>query len=275
MRTVLICTLFCAALGSAGQATAQTRNMTLAADARLEDSGLLAFLIPRFSLKTGIRVSVTSTAPSDLAANIVPPADAVIGPKAVVERLFAGASATPIFQASTPDGGGLFAIALPPNATNAELGARFADWLTSDIGQRTVAQFASPSGVVYIPGAQAVAVAEPTRPQGDEDRGAALALLHCGRCHVVSAKNRFGGIGSTPSFAALRTIPGWEDKFRSFWRENPHPAFTQVAGVTVPFDPARPPHIAPVELTPEDVEAITAYAASITPADLGAGVQAR
>ena len=88
-------------------------------------------------------------------------------------------------------------------------------------------------------------------------------------------ENRFGGIGSTPSFPALRAIPGWRDKFEAFWTLNPHPSFTQVVDITPPFDPDRPPHIAPVVITQEDLEAIVAYAASIEPKDLGAAVESR
>ena len=84
-----------------------------------------------------------------------------------------------------------------------------------------------------------------------------------------------GGIGSTPSFAALRSLAGWEDKFLAFWSENPHPSFTQVEGLTEPFDPDHPPHIAPVEITLDELEAIYAFAATIEPKDLGAPINER
>jgi hypothetical protein len=102
-----------------------------------------------------------------------------------------------------------------------------------------------------------------------------LAHGTCGRCHVVSERNRFGGIGSTPSFPALRSMPDWEDRFRTFWALNPHPSFTQVEGLTEPFDPASPPHIAPVHLTMAESDAILAYVAGIAPKDLGAEIEAR
>ena len=60
--------------------------------------------------------------------------------------------------------------------------------------------------------------------------GQRLALHHCGRCHVVNDTNRYGGIGSTPSFAALRALPQADDRFAAFWTFNPHPAFMQVEG---------------------------------------------
>ena len=111
--------------------------------------------------------------------------------------------------------------------------------------------------------------------EGDANEGEKLSHFHCGRCHVISDRNRFGGIGSTPSFPALRAIPSWRDKFAAFWTLNPHPSFTQVVDITPPFDPDRPPHIAPVVITQEDLEAIVAYAASIEPKDLGAAVESR
>ena len=107
----------------------------------------------------------------------------------------------------------------------------------------------------------------------DYQPGEKLTLLHCGRCHVVNDRNRHGGIGSTPSFSALRTAGDWEERFRAFYALNPHPAFTQVAGVTPAFAPERPSPIHPVELTPAEIETIIGYARTIPPKDLGAEVR--
>ena len=90
---------------------------------------------------------------------------------------------------------------------------------------------------------------------------------------MVTPKRRMGGIGSTPSFAALRGRDNWSDLFRAFWAENPHPSFTHVADVTEPLDPNRPQHVAPVEITLDEIEAITAFVATIKPKDLGRPVQ--
>ena len=75
-------------------------------------------------------------------------------------------------------------------------------------------------------------LAAPGAGAQDYAPGEKLTLLHCGRCHVVSERNRFGGIGSTPSFAALRGAADWEERFRAFYALNPHPAFTQIPDVT-------------------------------------------
>jgi len=99
--------------------------------------------------------------------------------------------------------------------------------------------------------------------------GEKLTLLNCGRCHVVSAKNRMGGIGSTPSFAVLRTIDDWEDRMKAFWTLRPHPGFTQIEGMTEPFPASRPPAVHPISLTLEELALIVAYARTVKPADLG------
>lgn len=77
------------------------------------------------------------------------------------------------------------------------------------------------------------------------------------------------GIGSAPSFAVMRSFADWDSRFSAFFALKPHPAFTQVEGVTDPFPPELPPAIAPIELTLEELEAIVAYVAALPPADLG------
>lgn len=115
----------------------------------------------------------------------------------------------------------------------------------------------------------AVAVGPPPVQAQDYAQGEKLTLVNCGRCHVVSPKNRMGGIGSTPSFAALRTFPDWEDRMKAFWTLRPHPSFTQIDGITEPFPEDRPAHVHPVTLTLDEVAEIVEYARSIEPADLG------
>ena len=61
----------------AGTAAAQERRFTLAADPDLAASGLLDYLVPRFSLKTGIKI--TPVDPAEGAA-----ADALLGPRTAV-----------------------------------------------------------------------------------------------------------------------------------------------------------------------------------------------
>ncbi|MEO1493745.1 MAG: hypothetical protein AAFV19_16455 [Pseudomonadota bacterium] len=112
-------------------------------------------------------------------------------------------------------------------------------------------------------------VTETALAADDYAPGEKLTLLHCGRCHVISDRNKYGGIGSTPSFGALRTLADWEDRFQVFWTLNPHPAFTQVDGMTEPFPAHRPSPIHPVELTLDEIDQIIGYARTIPPKDLG------
>lgn len=99
--------------------------------------------------------------------------------------------------------------------------------------------------------------------------GEKLTLVNCGRCHVVSERNRMGGIGSTPSFAVMRGRENWEARMRVFWTEPPHIAFTQIEGVTPPFPANRPSPIHPVELTLDEIDRIIDYARTLEPPDLG------
>ena len=112
--------------------------------------------------------------------------------------------------------------------------------------------------------------AAPTGPlvTGDPVAGEELATRHCGRCHMVNERTRMTTIGATPSFAPLRGLADWRHRFETFYSLNPHPAFTQVAGVTPPFDESRPPPIVPLRLTVAEIDAILAYVAGLAPADL-------
>lgn len=233
---------------AAAAAPAQERRITVAASPELVESGLLKHMLPRFSLKTSIR---TTAVPLETGAV----ADILIGPAVVGGR--------PAFR-----GGDTVYLAGPGTGAKQALAGRFLDWLASDIGQRTVASFAPDGKPLYEPAAGARVEAKGQAVTGDAMAGERLALVHCGRCHVVGPKNRMAGIGSTPSFAMLRTLADWERRFRAFFTLNPHPAFTQVPGVTPPFDEARPPPIAPLEIALDDLDAILAYVAAVAPADL-------
>ena len=145
----------------------------------------------------------------------------------------------------------------------------FRDWLKSTPGLAAVTSFQVAGQPQYAAPQKQVVVAAPTQVEGDAQLGARLALVHCGRCHVVDDRNRMGGIGSTPSFAALRGRAGWQDLFLAFWSANPHPSFTQIPGLTEPFGADRPTHIAPVEITLEEIDAITAFVGGLEAKDLG------
>ena len=227
-------------------AQADDRQFRLAAPTALIDSGLLAYLLPRFSLKTGVRIEVLPEGAEAEAAFGVREGRAV----------FVGAGET-------------WRLRLLGDHRGA---ARFADWLRSEIGQRTVTSFevdgTAPFALPEIEAAEEEAVTY----DGDAALGQRVAQAKCGRCHVVDPARR-GGIGSTPSFPVLRTLKDWDARFQTFYALNPHPAFTQVTGVTEEFAKNLPPAIVPIEVSPLEIEAILAFVAGIKPADLGAPIQ--
>ena len=229
----------------ASAATAQPKSFRLAADAELVESGALKYLLPRFSLKTGVKIEIVDG-----------DSDARLAEDGNGQAMFQSSEGR-IFRLSTAGGG------------KEEFVERFRSWLTSDIGRRAIQKITVDGANPYGP-VEAIAVAPVAiEVEGDAILGEEIALRRCGRCHVISKKNRFGGIGSTPSFGALRALSEWEARFQAFWTLNPHPAFTQIEGLTEPFDPQRPSPIAPLELTLDELEALMAYVVSIKPKDLG------
>lgn len=237
----LICALALACTGLA--VAAQDRQVVLSAPQALVDTGLFRHILPRFKLKT--QISVTLGEPAQIA--LVP----------------GTGNPVLVWQGQT--------YSAEPREPEGHAGS-FAEWLFSEVGQNTITSF----------GDGAFARPEPVSADavqysfdGDAVAGEDLAHIHCGRCHVVSARNRFGGIGSTPSFGAMKNFPDWEARFSGFFALNPHPSFTQIDGLTEPFDPSRPPHIAPVTMSFDDYEAILAFIAALPVKNLGAQVEAR
>lgn len=233
-------------------ASAEERRIVLATSPELATDGFLKYLLPRFSLKTGIRVTVRALAEGVAADVLLGPADAVKRGRAALK-----AGGTLYLCRAAADGPG-----------RPEHARRFVDWLVSKIGQRTVESFRANGRQVYVAAAGAPAEKPRAMPTGDLLKGEKLSFLHCGRCHVIGPRNRMGGLGSTPSFGVLKTLNDWEIRFRGFYQLNPHPSFTQIPDVTEPFDETRPSPIVPLELTLEDLDAILAYVATIEPAKL-------
>lgn len=229
---------------AAGPAPAQQADIRIAVPSELMESGLMQYILPRFSLKTAIRVEPGKSGAMQIATE--PPGMPVFSRGDTVYFLRAG---------------------------QGDKAARFRDWLTGEIGRRTVEAFAPDGEPHYVAVTPDRADTPAPSFDGDPARGLALAREHCGRCHVVNDKNPMRGIGSTPSFAVLRALPGWVARFESFYALNPHGAFTRIAGVTPPFPIDRPPPITPLDLTLDDLDDILAYVATVPPADLGAPIQ--
>ena len=246
-------------------ARAQDNSISLAVDPVLNDSGLMQFLLPRFSLKTGISIELAPLASGDELPDGV---NVVIG----IHPLPGSVAGQPVVHgldltfsvASTRGNNGD-----PVPAQNA---ARFIDWLHGEVGKRTIEQFQI-DGVQVFTAADGPAIAKAQVTfDGNENSGETLAYRVCGRCHVIGARNRMKGLGSTPSFALMRTFQDWRIRFEAFFTLNPHPSFTQITDVTTPFDATLPPPISPVILTLEQLDDIVAFVATIEPANLGAPI---
>jgi mono/diheme cytochrome c family protein len=266
MRPALIGTLL--AVVHAVPMFAQDKVIKLVTTTEAEESGLLDYILPRFRLKTGIAVEVVTGEDGDLIA-LSDGADLLLAD-------LPDAEGKPVMYAAdaAESGGDAYVVALLPDA-DPENASRLADWLVSDVGQNTLAAYQVEGAQLFLPFAEVSPPVVEVVLDGDAAAGEKLAHFACGRCHVVSDKNRMGGIGSTPSFPAMRNFADWKEKFLGFYVLNPHPSFTQVADVTEPFPADRMPHIAPVELTLDEIDAIAAFVATITPKDLGGEVQSQ
>lgn len=252
-QTILVGLLLALVNGSTGFAADD--DIRLAVPTAMIETGFTKHILPRFRFKHRITLNAVEE-----------------GSEADLALLSGSTDGQPIFQSVDGDVFSLVQIASTEPVSDAA--QKFTDWLKSDPGIAALEGFPADGPAQYAALGQTVAVAEKAEISGDAHEGSRLAIVHCGRCHVIDERNRMGGIGSTPSFAALRARPGWNDLFEAFWVHNPHPSFTQVEGVTPPFDPSRPVHIAPVEITLEEIEAITAFASTIQPKELGRPVQA-
>ncbi len=248
MRILVIICLILYILPIRGDA--QERTIRLVVPEVLEATGFPRYFLPRFSLKTAIRIEwVGENDWPDLVLN-------------------ADENGAAVFQGPNA----LWHLQIVKDTSEVQ---RFVAWLGSDVGTRTIIGF-QPDGVALfvLPPAEDPEVIV-KKITGDAVLGEKLSMANCGRCHVINETNRMKAIGSTPSFALLRTFDDWNSRFQSFYVLKPHPAFTQIKGVTDPFDPARPSPIFPLKITSADIDAILAYVATITPADLGAPLQSQ
>lgn len=229
-------------------ARAEERSFDLSADKHLIESGFLNYLLPRFALKHGVRIRVVN-AEDSVAAALHPDPPGI-----------------EVFQTDTQ----VWHLETRGNSTAI---AQFSKWMTSDIGVRTLEAFTGAEGQKF----SRVLVQE--LPQiaadfsGNAVRGLATSGSHCARCHVVSAESRMTGIGSTPSFFALRGFGDWQQRFLGFYALNPHPSFTRIAGLNNGILPEHRAAIVPLELTLEQLDDILAYVATLPAADLGAPIQ--
>ena len=233
----------------------QEKQITLSVPENIIESGVWKYVLPRFKLKTGVRVLLGSAIEADVTIY-------------TEETPKTGRTRSPLMVHGKS--GQAFSVEQSGDGAYA---SRFVGWLLSDIGQRTLSGYTEEDRQVFFPAAPEDTSEVDTVMIGNVVVGEEVSIRKCGRCHVVSERNKYGGIESTPSFPALRTLHDWREKFSTFWTLNPHPSFTQIEEITEPFDPARLPHIFPIYLTIEEVENIGAFMETIEPADLGAPIQ--
>lgn len=98
-------------------------------------------------------------------------------------------------------------------------------------------------------------------------KGREVVRQHCTRCHVVPDMNPYGGIGSTPSFAAMKWLPDWEHRFEVFYTLPPHPALVKISGLSEERVASLPAFVAEIELQIDDVEAILAFVRTLATPD--------
>ncbi len=238
------CFLMCLSFALFASPSVSQETLGLSAPDEISGSGLLKHILPRFSLKTGIRVTPDPGGPMTLTTQ---------------------QSGDAVFRSETQ----VYYLLVQDNAQQ----KRFRDWILSEVGKRTIESYQPDGSPVFLATFGEVEEETALEFEGDAAKGADLSLTHCGRCHVIGPQNRMNGLGSTPSFAVLRSLPDWTDRFQQFYVLKPHGAFTQIDGVTAPFDPERPSPIVPVEMTLDELEAILAFVAATGAADLGAPLQ--
>ena len=103
----------------------------------------------------------------------------------------------------------------------------------------------------------------PAQSEGSVENGRKIAETHCARCHVIGNYNKFGGIGSTPSFQLLvKRRPDYEARFETFFERPPHPAFVSIKGFGRRMEHL-PANAAPVELPLSAVLDIVAFAKTL------------
>lgn len=226
-----------------GLAVANDKLVRLYAPEALVASGLLKYALPRFSLKTQVRVEAVETPDA---------ADLSLGNAG--KALFEGIGQVWHMQINSQSHTGT---------------KRLADWLTSEVGQRTVFSYAPDGEALFSAPREKKVAAVVVVIEGDALLGHTVSRAKCTRCHAVDEATRGWGIGSTPSFGILRALSDWESRFAAFYVLKPHAAFTQITDLTEPFPIDRPSPISPIVLTLDELDALMAYVTAMEAADLG------
>ena len=91
------------------------------------------------------------------------------------------------------------------------------------------------------------------------DRGREIVRQHCTRCHVVPDMNPYGGIGSTPSFSAMKWLGDWARRFEIFYILPPHPSLVRIEGVSEERSASLPAFNKEIILKLEDIDDIIEF----------------
>jgi mono/diheme cytochrome c family protein len=108
-----------------------------------------------------------------------------------------------------------------------------------------------------------IGVSGMARADSSVQRGQSLVHQHCSRCHVIPGLNPFGGIGSTPSFSAMKWLDDWRRRFEIFYTLPPHPALVRIEGVSDPRDKSLPAFSNEISLTLKEVDDILSFVETI------------
>ena len=90
-------------------------------------------------------------------------------------------------------------------------------------------------------------------------KGLEIAQEHCSRCHIVSEKNRYSSIETTPSFFGLRKMKDWHERFNEFFVRPPHPALVNIIDVTEERSKMLPAFVQEIDLTLEQIDYLISY----------------
>ena len=214
-------------------------------------SELVQYVVPRFSLKTRIRLDRVESA-GDI--------------QLVTDRPETGVEVLKLVSGET-----VYVTAVGGAVENSDYQA-FVDWLISEPGRATIADFELDGQQIAIP-----ATAEEAAPiemviVGNLENGRELSHDHCRRCHKVDRADKYAGIDNAPSFHAMRSFDDWYIRFSTFYAVSPHKALISVEGSGIKKDRALIT-IAPIDLRMDDINDIVAFVHSLTPLDLGKPIQ--
>ena len=95
------------------------------------------------------------------------------------------------------------------------------------------------------------------------DRGREIVRQHCTRCHVVPDMNPYGGIGSTPSFSAMKWLEDWARRFEIFYILPPHPSLVRIEGVSEKRSAGLPAFNKEIILKLEDIDDILEFVKTV------------